>query len=71
MAAGTELVEGTALHWSDILVIIVYFAFVLFIGLWVSKKVIAIFKVGLHKTCIKILWSVEKACRDQTALNWA
>ena len=53
MAAGTELVEGTALHWSDILVIIVYFAFVLFIGLWVSKKVISIFKVGLHKAVSK------------------
>ena len=53
MATGTELVEGTALHWSDILVIIVYFAFVLFIGLWVSKTVIAIFEVGLPKSVSK------------------
>ena len=34
--AADQLVAGTSLHWSDILVIVVYFAIVLFIGLWVS-----------------------------------
>ena len=32
-----QLVAETSLHWSDLLVIVVYFAIVLFIGLWVSS----------------------------------
>ncbi|KAF6027401.1 SLC5A9 [Bugula neritina] len=32
-----NLVTGTSLHWSDILVIVVYFAIVLLIGLWTSR----------------------------------
>lgn len=30
-----ETVEGTRLHYGDFIVIVAYFAFVLFIGLWV------------------------------------
>lgn len=30
-----DTVEGTQLHYGDFIVIVAYFAFVLFIGLWV------------------------------------
>lgn len=31
-----NVVASTALHWSDVVVIVTYFAFILLIGLWVS-----------------------------------
>lgn len=34
-----ETVEGTRLHYGDFIVIVAYFAFVLFIGLWVCIKI--------------------------------
>nr|XP_034302667.1 sodium/myo-inositol cotransporter 2 isoform X2 [Crassostrea gigas] len=33
-----ETVEGTRLHYGDFIVIVAYFAFVLFIGLWTSRQ---------------------------------
>lgn len=38
-----ETVEGTRLHYGDFIVIVAYFAFVLFIGLWVCIKIFFFF----------------------------
>lgn len=40
-----ETVEGTRLHYGDFIVIVAYFAFVLFIGLWVCIKIFFSFYV--------------------------